>query len=128
MTADLTTAGLNRGANYRSRVEFTIQNNCQALADILPRDLSKALGAFGIESETDLRFAQVASGHHGALDPTGHFMALLDHHLFQDFAAVLQLIFSAKDFVSGLRNTLLNQLIALIMHETELKKCGPLDG
>src|SRR5438552_10130624 len=73
LTGDLAAAGHDRIINSRSGIKLAVQNNGQALADIIFGDFAKLLSALGIESEIDLWLAKIAAHDHGALDAADHF-------------------------------------------------------
>ncbi len=71
--------GFDRRLDYRRRIKFAVQNDGQALMDIIAGNLREALGALAIQCEVDLWFAQIAAHHHRAFDAApGHFGMLFN--------------------------------------------------
>ena len=129
LAGDLAAAGFNGRLDYRRRIELVVQDDGQALVDIVTGDLGEFLGALGIQGEVDFRLAQVAAHDHGALDAAAvHFRLLLDLHLFHAFPAIAHLLLALEDFVARLDDAIFDILVAGWADQAELQECRFLNG
>ena len=113
LARDLAAAGLDGGLDDRRGIKLLVEDDGQALVDILAGDFAEALGALGIEREVNFRLAQVAAHDHGALDAAAvHLRALLHLDLFRAFLAVAHPLLALEDFIAGLDDALFDVLIA----------------
>jgi len=129
LAGDLAAPRLDGALNDRRRIQLLIQYDGEALADILPGNFGKALGALGIQREMDFRLPQVAAHDHGALEPAAiHFRSFPDFHLFDMFAPVAQALLAFEDFVARLHNPFLDILFAGGADQAKLQKSRSLNG
>ena len=113
----------------RRRIKLAVQDNGQALVDVLAGDFGEALGALGIEGEVNFRLAQVAAHHHGALDAAAvHLRALLDLDLFHAFLAIAHPLLALEDLIAGLDDAVFDVLIAGRTDQAEFQEGRLLNG